>query len=114
MVKHKVAGYGFSDWLAQRITAVVLGTYFFYFLVRVITIKPNAAILWQQFFNPFTQFFTMIAFVALCWHAWIGVRDIWMDYVKSTALRLFLHALTATALIGYLAWAAKVLFQING
>lgn len=111
--KPLVAGYGFHDWLAQRITAVVLATYTFYFVIRVFTIKPNAYSLWLNFFNPFTQFFTMIAFVAMCWHAWIGVRDILMDYIQSTALRLFLQALTITLLIGYIGWAAKVLYQVG-
>lgn len=107
------AHYGFNDWLVQRISAVLLGFYFFYFLIRLMVIQPNAYILWIQFFNPFTQFFTMIAFTALCWHAWIGVRDIYMDYVKPVSLRLFLHALTAALLIGYVAWAGKVLFQVG-
>lgn len=107
------AHYGFRDWLVQRLTAVVLALYLFYFVIRVLTLTPNSYGLWIQFFNPFTQFFTMLAFVALCWHAWIGVRDIWMDYVKSTALRLFLHMMAITLLIGYVGWAAKVLFQVH-
>ncbi len=44
------------------------------------------------------KFLTFLFFVSLFYHAWIGVRDIWMDYVKPTGLRLTLHVLTATAI----------------
>lgn len=40
------------------------------------------------------------------------MRDIWMDYVKPTGLRLTLHVLTATALVGYTAWAAAILWRL--
>lgn len=107
------AHYGLNDWLIQRITAVVLGSYFFYFVLRLVAMKPSTFALWHDFFNPFTQFFSMIAAIAMCWHAWIGVRDIYMDYIKPVSLRLFLHALTLAVLIGYVAWAGKVLFQVG-
>ena len=51
-------------------------------------------------------------FVSLFYHAWIGVRDIWMDYVKPTGLRLTLHVVTLAALIGYAAWAAAILWRL--
>ena len=41
-----------------------------------------------------------LAFIALAWHAWIGVRDLWMDYVKSVGLRLLLQVLTILWLVG--------------
>ena len=46
------------------------------------------------------------------YHAWIGVRDIWMDYVKPTGLRLTLHVLTIVALVGYTGWAAAILWRL--
>ena len=44
--------------------------------------------------------------------AWIGIRDIWMDYIQPVGLRLTLHVLTATALVGYTAWAAAILWRL--
>ena len=55
---------------------------------------------WTALFNfyvgvlPVGQILATLAFVALAWHAWIGVRDIWMDYVKPVGLRLVLQVLT--------------------
>jgi succinate dehydrogenase / fumarate reductase membrane anchor subunit len=55
---------------------------------------------------------TFLFFVSLFYHAWIGIRDIWMDYVKPTGLRLTLHVVTLTALVGYAAWAAAILWRL--
>jgi len=51
-----------------------------------------------------------ITALALLWHAWIGMRDIWMDYIKPTALRLTLEVLTIVVLVGYAGWLVQVLW----
>ncbi|MEN9760773.1 MAG: succinate dehydrogenase, hydrophobic rane anchor protein, partial [Pseudomonadota bacterium] len=48
----------------------------------------------------------------LCWHAWIGVRDIYMDYIKPTAIRLLLQVLTIVLLAGYACWAVIILWSV--
>src|SRR4029079_6454043 len=48
--------------------------------------------------------------LALLWHAWIGMRDIWMDYVKPAGLRLALEVLTVLVLVGCAAWLFEVLW----
>ena len=55
---------------------------------------------------------TFLFFISLFWHVWIGIRDIWMDYVKPDGLRLVLMIATAAALIGYAGWAAKILWRL--
>jgi succinate dehydrogenase / fumarate reductase membrane anchor subunit len=40
----------------------------------------------------------------------VGVRDIIMDYVKPTGLRLLLQALAGTALVFYLVWSVSILW----
>jgi succinate dehydrogenase / fumarate reductase membrane anchor subunit len=54
---------------------------------------------------------TVLAFVALAWHAWIGVRDIYMDYVKPTSIRLTLQVLTIVLLVGYAMWTFTILWS---
>jgi succinate dehydrogenase / fumarate reductase membrane anchor subunit len=55
---------------------------------------------------------TLVTFVALGWHAWVGVRDIWMDYVKPVGARLVLQALTIVWLVGCVGWAVQVLWRL--
>jgi succinate dehydrogenase / fumarate reductase membrane anchor subunit len=76
-------------------------------------VRPSTFEAWQGVFaNGVIKFLTFLFFVSLFYHAWIGVRDIWMDYVKPTGLRLTLHVLTVTALVGYTAWAAAILWRL--
>ncbi|MBL8333253.1 MAG: succinate dehydrogenase, hydrophobic membrane anchor protein, partial [Rubrivivax sp.] len=50
--------------------------------------------------------------VALGWHAWVGVRDIWMDYVKPVGLRLVLQVATIVWLVGNIGWMVQVLWRL--
>ena len=49
---------------------------------------------------------------ALLYHAWVGVKDIWMDYVKPVWVRLLLQTLTALWLVGCAAWSAQILWRV--
>jgi succinate dehydrogenase / fumarate reductase membrane anchor subunit len=49
---------------------------------------------------------------ALMFHAWVGIRDIWMDYVQPVGIRLSLHVLTILWLVGSLVYAFKVLWGV--
>ncbi len=112
MVKRLVVGahYGVKDWLIQRITAVYMVLYTVIFAFAALTLPAMTYEHWSALFSGrLMQFLTFLFFAALCYHAWIGVRDIWMDYIKPIGVRLALHVLTAMLLIGYLAWVAKVL-----
>jgi succinate dehydrogenase / fumarate reductase membrane anchor subunit len=56
---------------------------------------------------------TFAVFMALFFHAWVGVRDIWMDYVKPVGLRLVLQVATIVWLIGCAGYAAQILWRSN-
>jgi succinate dehydrogenase / fumarate reductase membrane anchor subunit len=53
----------------------------------------------------------MLFFVALLYHAWIGMRDILMDYIRATGLRLTLQVAVGLALLVYLIWSASILWS---
>jgi succinate dehydrogenase / fumarate reductase membrane anchor subunit len=44
------------------------------------------------------------------YHAWIGVRDVVMDYVKSAALRLAIYAGVILSLLLYVIWSVQILW----
>jgi len=66
---------------------------------------------WQQLFSG-TAFrvATLLFALALLWHAWIGMRDVWMDYIKPAGMRLTLEVLTVVVLLGYAAWLVQILW----
>ena len=57
------------------------------------------------------QILATLAMISLAWHAWIGVRDIWMDYVKPVGLRIFLLVLTILWLVGSVVYFVHILWR---
>jgi succinate dehydrogenase / fumarate reductase membrane anchor subunit len=107
------AHYGLLDWIAQRITAVVLAVYTVVLGISLLVMPEFSQEAWRGLFGAtFMRVLTLLAFLALCWHAWIGVRDIYMDYIKPTAIRLTLQVLTIVLLVGYVIWAINTLWSI--
>ena len=96
-----------------RPSALVMAVYTLILLVTLGALSPSSFEAWRSIFsNGFMQFMTFLFFISLFWHVWIGIRDIWMDYVKPDGLRLVLMIATAAALIGYAGWAAKILWRL--
>ena len=106
------AHYGLKDWLAQRITAVVMVLYTL-FMFFALPLGAGSYESWRSLMaNGFVRFLTFLFIVSLCYHAWIGVRDIWMDYIKPPAVRLLLHVLTLLALVGCAGWAVQIIWRL--
>ena len=113
VVKRLVVGahYGLRDWLAQRITAVIIAVYAVLMLVVVAQRAPFTYETWQALFaKGWLRIATLLFFVSLAWHAWVGVRDILMDYAKPDSLRLALQVVTVLLLAAYLGWAVEILW----
>ena len=91
MVDRKLTGahYGLRDWAMQRATAV---------LMLIYTVALIVFLLAQ------------ISFIALFLHAWVGIRDLWMDYIKPFGLRLFLQVATIVWLAGCMVYSVKVIW----
>lgn len=114
--KRTVAGahYGLRDWLVQRISGVVMILFTFTVLVQVLFSKgPIGYELWAGIFSAqWMKFLTFALIVALLWHAWVGVRNVWMDYVKPAGIRLLLQSFTIVWLIGCMGWGFQVLSRL--
>ena len=114
MVKRVVVGahYGLKDWLAQRVTAVVMVVYTVIFLGVLLTHAPMGYGEWKTLFtHGAMRVLTLLFFLSLFYHAWIGMRDILMDYVQATGVRLFLEVLVILGLVGYTIWTVSILWS---
>jgi succinate dehydrogenase / fumarate reductase, membrane anchor subunit len=114
MVDRVVTGarYGLRDWLMQRVTSVVMALYAVFFAIYFCAQSPQSYAAWRALFAPqWVRVLTMLFLVSLFLHAWVGVRDIYMDYFKSAGLRLLLQVLTIVALAGYTIWSASILWS---
>ena len=107
------AHYGMRDWLSQRITAVLMALFTIVLLAQLLFGGPLGYDRWAGIFSAqWMKVLTFVVFISIGWHAWVGMRDIWMDYVKSAALRLSLQVATIVWLIGCMGWAVQVLWRL--
>jgi succinate dehydrogenase / fumarate reductase membrane anchor subunit len=115
MVTRVVTGahYGLKDWLVQRVTALVMATYAVLLVATLLVCAPGSYEEWRAVFAPqWMRLASLVFFLSLFWHAWIGMRDILMDYVSSTAARLGLQVVVILLLVAYAAWAVQILWSI--
>ncbi|CAN1552463.1 SdhD Succinate dehydrogenase, hydrophobic anchor subunit [Burkholderiaceae bacterium] len=107
------AHYGLKEWLIQRMTAVVMVLFTIILLGDYLLNGGANYAAWASLFsNQFMKLLTLLALLSLFYHAWIGMRDIWMDYVKPVGVRLSLQVLTALWLIACTAYAIQILWKV--
>jgi succinate dehydrogenase / fumarate reductase membrane anchor subunit len=114
MVKRVVVGahYGLRDWLAQRITAVVMAVYSAIIVVVLMLGQPISYTVWRDFFaQGWMRVATLLFAASVAWHMWVGVRDILMDYVKPTGVRLSAQVLVLLVIACYLGWTVQILWR---
>jgi succinate dehydrogenase / fumarate reductase, membrane anchor subunit len=107
------AHYGVGNYLLQRLTAVVLTAFSLFLALRLLFGGPLGYDGWAVLFVPlWMKIVTLVALLALLYHAWIVVRDIWMDYVKPTGIRLALQMLTVLWLLFCAVWSVQILWRV--
>jgi len=107
------AHYGVGGFLLQRLTAIVLTVFVLFLLLRVVFSGPLGYDGWAGLFVPlWMKIVALVALLALFYHAWIGVRDIWMDYVKPTGIRVALQTLTVLWLVFCAVWSVQILWRV--
>ena len=116
MVKREVIGahYGLRDWLAQRITAIFMLLYALLFVVMLLRVPALDHAAWRGLFTPqWMKLATLLFLLSVYYHAWIGVRNIFMDYIKDSGLRLVLYVIAIAALVCYAAWSVQIMWGLD-
>jgi len=114
MVNRIVVGahYGLGSWLAQRITAVIMAVYSVILVVVFMTGRPISYGVWKELFTQgWMRVATLLFAISLGWHAWVGVRDIVMDYARHDGLRLGLQVITIVIIAAYVGWTVQILWR---
>ncbi len=107
------AHYGLRDWLSQRFTAVIMALFTIAVVVQVLMPGPVDYYKWSAIFShQWMKVLTFVTVVSMLWHVWVGMRDIWMDYIKPVGIRLGLEVLTIVWLVGCAGWAIQVLWRL--
>jgi len=109
-----VVGGALSAWLAQRVSALLMAIYSLFFPAWLALHWPLNFAVWHQLFAPLPMRIATLLFVAaLALHAWVGMRDIFMDYVQPLGLRLALHIAALLWLLACVVWAGAILWKLS-
>ena len=107
------AHYGLRDWLAQRATSIVMAIFTVAVIVQVLMPGALDYYRWSAIFSrQWMKVLTFVVVLSLLYHAWVGMRDIWMDYVKLVSIRLTLDIATIAWLVGCAGWAIQVIWRL--
>mgnify|MGYP001460313747 CR=1 FL=1 len=80
---------GLYDWMAQRVSAVVLAAYTLFLLGYVICNPGMGYAEWHGLFSSTAvRIFSLLALVALSVHAWVGMWTISTDYLTPMAAEM--------------------------
>jgi succinate dehydrogenase / fumarate reductase membrane anchor subunit len=104
---------GMRQWLSQRITAVYLAVYSVLFLALLLIQQPSGYTEWVSFFTPYWwRTATVLFFICLTIHTWLGVSNVFKDYIFNLTLRRYLQLLAEIMLIVDLIWAVLIFYKI--
>jgi len=107
------AHYGLRDWLAQRVTAVLMVLFTAVLVAQLLFGAKLGYERWAAIFSAqWMKALTFVVIVSLLVHAWVGMRDVWMDYVKPVGIKLALQVFTLAWLVACAGWAVQVLWRL--
>jgi succinate dehydrogenase / fumarate reductase membrane anchor subunit len=104
---------GLRPWMIQRISAVYIALFCVYLLTVIYTQDLTTFdnyLSWVS--SPLNNIALGLFLITVLWHAWIGIRDIILDYVGNILVRVLMQTLVILTLIGSGLWGLKSLFQV--
>ncbi len=111
---------GLSDWLIQRVSAVILLLYIVCHSAIILNTPEMTYALWRDLFAGTTmRIFSLLTLLALCAHAWIGMWTVATDYLttrmmgsKATLVRLVFLIGCLAVLAVYFIWGVIILWSV--
>lgn len=109
---------GLSDWLIQRVSAIVIAVYVVVMVGYLATHADIGYGQWAALHQHFwVRLLTLLTVLAIAAHAWIGIWAVLTDYVTvrlmgpiATPLRLTLVLGSIALILAYVVWAIDILW----
>lgn len=107
------AHYGWKDWLAQRVTAVIM-LLFSIVIIGFFMLKGSVTFVdWKELFrSQLFRILTLLFLLSVYYHAWIGIKDVLMDYIKPAGMRVSLQVAVLLFLLGCTIWSATIIWGV--
>ena len=103
---------GLCAWLVQRITAIYMLLFIVFFLAHFVVDPPHSYQAWRGWImSSSVSIVTAVFFAALLAHAWVGLRDVILDYIHGIAFRVGLLVLLGSGLTALGVWVMRILWM---
>lgn len=110
---YHIAYHGSGEWLLQRMTALIMALYSVLLVLLLLIKQPWQFDAWHSMFaHGWLKIATALFLFSLFLHAWQGVQDILVDYIKLLSLRKLLKLVTTLSLLFYAVWTVRILWNI--
>ena len=105
---------GLPAWLAQRLSAVFMLGFIVFMLVHFLADPPRSYDAWRIWVGKPGVSMVIVLFVAaLLIHAWVGMRDVTLDYVAPLAARIAVLSVIAATLLAAAVWIVQILWLVR-
>lgn len=109
---------GLSDWLIQRVSAVILAVYTVVLFGWIAAHPGLDYVTWHDFMSgTCMRIFTLLALLSFVGHAWVGLWTVSTDYLtsrqmgpKADVLRLLVQVAMAIALFVTIVWGIQIIW----
>jgi succinate dehydrogenase / fumarate reductase membrane anchor subunit len=106
---------GLPAWLVQRLSAVFMLGIIVFMLAHFLVDPPHSYEVWRRWMASTGVSVAAVLFVgAFLTHAWVGLRDVTLDYVAPLAARIATLSLIALSLLAVAAWTVRILWLVRG
>ncbi len=106
---------GLRAWAVQRVTAVYMLLFIVFFLAHFVVDPPHSYQAWHGWMmNSSVSIVTAVFFAALLAHAWVGLRDVILDYIHTMVFRVGLLMLLGFGLTALGVWVMRILWMQHG
>ena len=104
---------GLTEWLVQRVSAVVMAVYFVGIIIYLALHPQLDYATWHALFAcTAMKVVTLLFILSLLSHAWVGMWTVLTDYARPFVLRLFLQLTFFFVLVACFFWALLILWSV--
>jgi len=105
---------GLKAWVVQRVTALYLAVFCVYLLIHFLVAPPPDYAAWRDWVaQPLVSLGLLVLVPVLLAHAWVGLRDVLMDYIKPLGLRVGLLSAAAFVFLAAGLWALRAIILVG-
>jgi len=101
---------GLGEWLLQRLSALYLAGFTVWIVVRLVMVAPADYLAWKAWMaGGGVRLAFALFFLSVLVHSWVGMRSVFLDYLKPLWVRSVAQLLLVFGLLALAFWATQIL-----